>query len=62
MHRGRRRLPEQKQTGKIPTLIDYEKQMRGKSELVCEKQRLEFCNKRSNTTSSPIVSNGGISQ
>lgn len=30
MHCGRRRLPEQKQTGKIPTLIDYEKQMRGK--------------------------------
>ena len=62
MHCGGRRLPEQKQTGKIPTLIDYEKQMRGKSELVCKKQRLEFCNKRSNTTSSPIVSNGGISQ
>lgn len=40
MHCGRRRLPEQKQTGKIPTLIDYEKQMRGKSELVCKKQRL----------------------
>lgn len=62
MHCGRRHLPEQKQTGKIPAIIDYEKQLRGNSELVCKKQRLEFCNKRSNTTSSPIVSNGGISQ